>query len=351
MTVAIAARTRQVNPDKSQGKPALTVFPILGPSATEPAYRLLEGEVLSAVKVTEVSESGSVPELRVENTLDIAVFLMDGQELVGAKQNRILNTDVLVPPNSKLTIPVSCVESGRWRSVSANFTPGKAANHAVRAGKSERVKFSLRRSGRHDADQGAVWAEVDRTMAAGGMASPTAALHDGYKQRQRDLDAFRSSLRLPDSTVGLAMFHGNRFLGLDLFDRHSTLVYFWQSLLESYAIDWLMAPETLGSAELRRSAGNSPADQDQPTRKMVADILERAAVGQWESFASPGLGRDYRLQDTNLTGSSLLWEEKVLLHLQLFPHPEGQRQDQPGRRPRIHRPFGLPRGDDPPPIY
>lgn len=41
-------------------------------------------------------------------------FLLDGEELVGAKQNRILNLSILVPGQTSLEIPVSCVEQSRW---------------------------------------------------------------------------------------------------------------------------------------------------------------------------------------------------------------------------------------------
>jgi hypothetical protein len=36
-------------------------------------------------------EAGPVPELRVENGSDIRVLFLEGEQLVGAKQNRILN--------------------------------------------------------------------------------------------------------------------------------------------------------------------------------------------------------------------------------------------------------------------
>ena len=64
--------------------------------------------------VQEVSEGGSVPELLVDNMGDIRVLFIEGEELVGPKQNRILNTSILVAAKSKTKIPVSCVEHGRW---------------------------------------------------------------------------------------------------------------------------------------------------------------------------------------------------------------------------------------------
>ena len=44
----------------------------------------------------------------------LRVLFLEGEELVGAKQNRILNTSVLIAAHTKSKIPVSCVEAGRW---------------------------------------------------------------------------------------------------------------------------------------------------------------------------------------------------------------------------------------------
>ena len=63
---------------------------------------------LTKLRITEIGESGSVPELAVENPLEASVLLYDGVELVGAKQNRILNVSVLVDKKTTLKIPVSC---------------------------------------------------------------------------------------------------------------------------------------------------------------------------------------------------------------------------------------------------
>jgi hypothetical protein len=85
------------------------------------AYITLDEALPRGLCVAETSEAGSVPELVVENPLTERVLLYDGEELVGAKQNRILNVSVLVEAMSGLTIPVSCVEQGRWRRQSVHF--------------------------------------------------------------------------------------------------------------------------------------------------------------------------------------------------------------------------------------
>ena len=49
------------------------------------------------IEIQETSESGSVPELKVLNKCGRKILLLDGEELLGAKQNRILNLSVMVP--------------------------------------------------------------------------------------------------------------------------------------------------------------------------------------------------------------------------------------------------------------
>ena len=88
-------------------------------------YLLLD-EALNqnAIEIVEKDADGSVPELRVNNKSNKMVLILDGEELVGAKQNRIVNTTILVQGNTTVIIPVSCAEHGRW-SCPSHFIAGK----------------------------------------------------------------------------------------------------------------------------------------------------------------------------------------------------------------------------------
>lgn len=98
-----------------------------------------------------MSEAGSVPFLKVANGTDRPLLLLDGEEL-------ILNTTVLVAAHTEVTIPVSCVEQGRWGYRWRRFAPGDASLFAsIRARNAARVSQSLRAGQGHRADQAEVW--------------------------------------------------------------------------------------------------------------------------------------------------------------------------------------------------
>ena len=134
---------------------------------------------IGTLRVEELSEGGSVPELRVVNEGTLPVLILEGDELVGAKQNRVVNSSVLVAADSELILPVSCVERGRWSYRSRAFTSGPGSPHiALRRLKSRSVHDSLKRGRGHRSDQGSVWAEVDRKARLHEASSPTHALQD-----------------------------------------------------------------------------------------------------------------------------------------------------------------------------
>ena len=109
------------------GEPAcyknLAVFPLFGSRLRQADYLTLD-EALEqkCSEVTEVSEGGSVPELKFVNSGARPVFLLDGEQLIGAKQNRVLNLSILVAGGKTIIIPVSCVEAGRWRHSTRDFS-------------------------------------------------------------------------------------------------------------------------------------------------------------------------------------------------------------------------------------
>ena len=132
------------------------------------------GEALGAgsIEIREVSEGGSVPELRVVNRAGKMVLILDGEELVGAKQNRIVNTTILVAAGCEIVIPVSCVEQGRWNYKSDVFSSKqRMMSPSIRQVKAKDVNASLRSTGQYRSDQSAIWQEVAGLASRRGAVS------------------------------------------------------------------------------------------------------------------------------------------------------------------------------------
>ena len=281
----------------------LQVFGLYWDTDSALSYSVLD-EALSAgtLEVGEVSREGVVQELRVANKGEEMVFLMAGEQLVGGMQNRILNASMMVGGQSRLDVPVSCVERGRWRYSSLElYGSGSSSHGAMRARSSKSSTGGYRSTGRPISDQSAVWAEVDRKLTMMGSMSPSDALEQAYEDHQAKLEDAVHKVRLPDGCHGVAFAWGGRIVGLDLFDSPATLSKLLPKLVKAYAIDALEAP------------ASSPAVQPDA----VIDWLRNASATDAEPFDSPGLGADLRFEGDNVVGACLLVEDRPV-HLELF---------------------------------
>ena len=140
----------------------MTVYPIFVEAESEFGYLSLD-EALEKrlVEVTEVSEAGDVPNLKVVNHGPTPILILAGEELVGAKQNRVVNATFLVMGGISLTIPVSCVEQGRWSYHTRDFSSEKRMHSPCLRSKMEAdVQLSVRLNRGFRADQGRVWDEI-----------------------------------------------------------------------------------------------------------------------------------------------------------------------------------------------
>jgi hypothetical protein len=257
-----------------------------------------------AIEVRELSDDGTVNALLVLNTSGEPVFLLDGEVLEGAKQTRVLNGSVLLAPRSKTRLPVSCVESGRWRYTTPSFSSASYISPArLRAGKSRRVSDNLRSGRGYDAGQGEVWRSVDDMHASMGTSSPTASLSDMFDQKKMEFDAFVAPFAPHPEANGLAVFAGKRLLGVDLFNRRDVCAEYFPKLLRGAA------------AEACALSGNKDnAITEAEARYRAVEFLDR--IDALEATAHPGigLGEERRFTSEDITGF-VLHHGKALVHL------------------------------------
>ena len=296
----VATLLAAVLPGEPAAHGALAVIPLLAPNLDDPDWITLE-EAGDRAHITEVSEAGSVPFLQVANGADWPLLLLDGEELIGAKQNRILNTTVLVAAHTEVIIPVSCVEQGRWGYRGRQFRPSGASLYAsLRSRKAAHVSQSVRAGRGHRADQGEVWAHLADRASQLGVDSATGAMREVYARHQTNMTAARRALAAKPGQVGALMYMAGRWVGLDLLASPRLFARAWPRLCLGYVAD---------------AIGRKP----EPWQRLApTPVLEALAKGQAEPAPAVGLGQEYRLGTPGLAGATVVAEGRVA-HLMAFP--------------------------------
>jgi hypothetical protein len=298
-------------PAEHRGIVITPLFPRRDPVAR---YRTLDEALVRGLSITETSQSGDVPELAVTNPLDDDVLLYDGEELVGAKQNRILNVTVLVGARTTLPIPVSCVEEGRWSWRSDRFGAARHISHAeLRRRKAERLQAAPLARG---VAQGEVWDAVRDKAARLQVQSPTGANADAYRARAADIGALESAFPLQPGQCGAVLSLGREHC-LDLVSLPTAFARLYPKLRAGYLLDAL---ERLDGAAATVAA----------TGELVGAVERSLSTRQ----PSAGLGEDVRLRGDGVIGAGLELDGE-LLQLSAFTSDGGARLgriERPSRR-------------------
>ncbi len=280
------------------------VIPIFASVDESPEYfTLKEALEKDVLKVTEVSQSGSVPELKVTNSAEIPVLLLDGEELVGAKQNRVLNTTILIKEKSETVIPVSCTEQRRWAYVSDQFQDsGTVMTPKLRATKAQTVSTSLGTSRQYRSDQGTVWDTIHHFSRSAEVRSETGAMRDVFEAKKKDLDGFSKNFKAEPKQKGLFVFLNGEIVGFDFISLDRAYRALHDKLVQSYAMEALL---------------ERPEHVRAPDPTTTRAFLEEAKACSEKKYESVGKGWDYRFEGKSVVGSGLAVDHTIV-HLAFF---------------------------------
>ena len=328
----------------------LTLFPVTDGQSKDLTYLLLEEAMATGkFQITELG-FGTVPELRLVNRTGRMVFLIDGEALVGAKQNRTLNTSILAAAKSNFDIPVSCVEQGRWAFASQEMRRGSITYPDLRKLKHGSVYESLRSGGSYRSDQGRIWQSVSSKLASMKVGSATMNMEEAYRAHEKSMEDFTANLAYPAGACGVIAAVEGRVICADLFDSTSTLEKLWSRLVSSYAMDaletsWIRRQVSTeassgSSARSSRSGQGAAADSTDArtvTGQQAAEILRIPEDAEIETFPSPGLGENVRFRHRRLIGHALVYKD-LAVHVALFgPKERAAAFRRPIRRPSQRR--------------
>jgi len=281
----------------------MTVMPVFNDGPALEYVTFADAQKDGTAEITEVDGGGAVSTLAVKTSSKVPVLMIDGEILVGLKQNRVLNTTIMVPPKTKLKVPVACVEAGRWRHATSTARRADyALSPKIRAMKRHSVTLSARAFGKFAADQRAVWDEVAGSLGDLGVDSETLAYSDIEKQRRPEIEDRLSQLQPEPGQSGVLALIGGEPVAFDLFDRPSTLAVMWQGLIGSYIAESLVP-----------SASNEPIDV-----KAALEWIRGAGAGEATQHRAVGLG-----ESVSITGpkhdTSALVVDGVAVHIASGP--------------------------------
>jgi len=289
----------------------LGIIPLLTPLNKTPEYLTLKEALEKRVlAITEVSREGSVPELKVKNKAKKPVLLLDGEELVGAKQNRVLNTTILLKEKSETVIPVSCTEQGRWSYKSKELSDsGTVLTPKLRLIKAQTVSDSLEDSREYRSDQGTVWEGIHDISEETGTHSRTGAMRDVYEAKRSDLDAYLKAFTCVPHQKGLLIFINGKIIGFDFVSLESAFKVLHPKLVKSYAMEALIEKKE---------------KPKKPKVKEAKSFIEEVAACEEKKYESVGKGWDYRFQGKDVVGSALVFQKKVI-HMAFFRITESEK--------------------------
>jgi hypothetical protein len=208
----------------------LTIYPISGTSKNDFNPASID-EVIHANKgAVHELDTPDVNTIEFVNRGDDPVLLIDGEEITGSLQNRIIALSSVIEARSTKNIPVICAEEGRWAGL-GGFQTGHCAYPQVRTilAKSLHRKIDTQR---------AIWNEINRKLTATKTMSTTSSMHDIYHNLDEEIARYVEGFSsINHDTVGFIGVAGNRILGCDIFCSAKIYHKFEPKLIRGYILD------------------------------------------------------------------------------------------------------------------
>ena len=260
---------------------------------------LKKGYEMNLVEIKELEHS-TVNTVSCKNDSVTPLILIDGDEITGAMQNRIINDTLLIPAKSTINIPVSCTEHGRWHTKgegakSRTFKPSLySANHSTRSRKS-RASYEERDY------QGEVWDAISEFESRSNFKSMTSALNDSYENLKDKQNDYLSKFHIEDGQNGVIFIVNGEVKGLELFYNHSIYKEYHEKLCRSYIIEAIVEKKSVDNID----------------RLKLMKVLENISQSEFKSKKSIGLGDNLKFSNDFGSGSGLVWEDE-LIHMTFF---------------------------------
>ncbi len=260
----------------------------------------------------QVREGEGVPRLYVYNrSSKYPIFIPAGQVFDGGKQNRSLADELVLAPRQRWTIPVFCVEQGRWSGIGSFHGGQYLAPPSLRA---------TILSGR---GQGAVWRHVAWLQQELAVSSRSQNLLHTYQHARirGTINSFRHEVgsRLPEQTVGVVLFHNRHLVAVEVFGSPKLAREMLPAVLEAFCVDSLAKEAQV--TRRRQQAGGSPQlvplSPKTTPKQQAKKWLAQLAQAPWKRSHRSGAGHVWRVDAPRFVGRGLIYQGRIV-HLVLL---------------------------------
>lgn len=299
---------------------------------------LKRGIEIGVVEISEC-EISTVGTVLARNNANIPLVLIDGDEITGAKQNRIMNRSLIVPPKTTLPISVSCSEQGRWhygRSRNRpiirdfdlrrnNYEYNESPDYEFEDERSNfdysdfAADFSTRRDKSRDlfekrSCQSTVWNSISRLENKTSFRSQTSALNDNFENHRSRQDEYLKHFKLEFGQSGAIFIIDGQIKGLELFANPTIYQDYHEKIFRSYIME-----------AISNKASYSCADV---SFYQLEAFLREISISEFRHSENKGIGRHLNFSNKFGTGSVLI-DGRNLVHMNYFNtfNPEVSRKN------------------------
>ena len=291
---------------------------------------LKRGMDTGIVEINEC-ESSTVSTVLARNNSIIPLLLIDGDEITGAKQNRIMNISTIIPPKSNIPISVSCTEQGRWHynenydssierdNIKTNkktFSFSKyAADYNTRRAKSQDL-FHERNC------QSTVWDSIDKLQTKTSYQSKTNALNDSYENLKIKQNEYLEHFKIEFGQVGAIFIINGEIKGLELFHDPSTYYDYHEKIFRSYIMEAITNMSSITGFYMND----------------IKSFVNEITNSQMKHSETKGLGQNIKFSNRYGDGAILIHDNKII-HMNYFKNPEVKEMNGNGPKTRVFKDF------------
>lgn len=292
----------------------ITIIPIKTISTVSQDILTLKKGLDMGIVIVEECNPSTVNKVKVTNKAVTPLILVDGDEISGAMQNRIINTTTLVPPKATIEVSVSCTEHGRWQYHDEDYWGLGKKTVKNSFDSSDYIANSRTRTAKHQAIfekrdfQSDVWASISNLECDISFKSKTSALNDSYENLKSQQDDYLKHFKLLDNQCGLIAVVNNEIKGIEFFYTPSIYRQYHEKILRSYVIDEI--------ADERKGVENKSNDLEKIENK-VRKVAEGISKSKFERSKGEGLGDNVRFSNKHGTGCALIYEDNII-HMPYF---------------------------------